>query len=141
MRPAADKFLAGLRHHRLVGFDVVLDAADQIATGGKGVGDERIFRMLDGVAVTEDHHGQFDHFGHRFHRPVAPHRNIDGDPPVVAQDIVRERELVAHARVVLACLDRRTWRPIAIPECVPGGDRDIGRSGRFGAAANTESPS
>jgi tol-pal system-associated acyl-CoA thioesterase len=60
---------------------------------------------------------------------------------VVAQDIVRERELVAHARVVLACLDRRTWRPIAIPECVPGGDRDIGRSGRFGAAANTESPS
>jgi acyl-CoA thioester hydrolase len=59
---------------------------------------------------------------------------------VVAQDIVRDRELIANARVALACLDRRTWRPIAIPECVPGGDRDIGRSSRFGPAANTESP-
>jgi acyl-CoA thioester hydrolase len=60
---------------------------------------------------------------------------------VVAQDIVRERELIAQARVVLACLDRRTWRPITIPQCVPGGDRGLSSRSRFGPSANTENPS
>ncbi len=42
---------------------------------------------------------------------------------VVSQDILRNDESIASARVVLACLDPRTWRPVAMPECVPGGDR------------------
>ncbi|HMH60158.1 MAG TPA: tol-pal system-associated acyl-CoA thioesterase [Bradyrhizobium sp.] len=39
---------------------------------------------------------------------------------VVAQDILRNDELISSARVTLACLDRRTWRPVVIPECIPG---------------------
>jgi acyl-CoA thioester hydrolase len=57
---------------------------------------------------------------------------------VLAQDILRERELISSARVALACLDKRTWRPMAIPECVPGGDHRIGRNR---PAVNRESPS
>jgi acyl-CoA thioester hydrolase len=48
---------------------------------------------------------------------------------VVAQDILRNDELISSARVSLACLDRRTWRPVVIPECIPGHARRIGRSG------------
>ena len=47
---------------------------------------------------------------------------------VVAQQILRKDELIASARVTLACLDTRTWRPVVIPECVPGSNRRIGRS-------------
>ena len=57
---------------------------------------------------------------------------------VLEQDILRERELISSARVALACLDKRTWRPMAIPECIPGGDRHIGRNR---PAVNMESPS
>jgi acyl-CoA thioester hydrolase len=46
---------------------------------------------------------------------------------VLAQDILRDEELISTARVALACVDRSTWRPVAIPECIPGGDRRIGR--------------
>jgi len=45
---------------------------------------------------------------------------------VVAQDILRNDELISSARVTLACLDRRTWRPVVIPECIPGNTRRIG---------------
>jgi acyl-CoA thioester hydrolase len=48
---------------------------------------------------------------------------------VVAQDILRNDELISSARVTLACLDRRTWRPVIIPECIPGHARRIGRTG------------
>ena len=48
---------------------------------------------------------------------------------VVAQDILRNDELISSARVSLACLDRRTWRPVVIPECIPGHARRIGRTG------------
>ena len=48
---------------------------------------------------------------------------------VVAQDILRNDELISSARVSLACLDRRTWRPLVIPECIPGRSRRIGRTG------------
>ena len=48
---------------------------------------------------------------------------------VVAQDILRDDELISSARVSLACLDRRTWRPVVIPECIPGRVRRIGRTG------------
>jgi acyl-CoA thioester hydrolase len=57
---------------------------------------------------------------------------------VVAQDILRETELISSARVVLACLDRRSWRPVAIPACISGEDRRIGR---VGSAATMENPS
>jgi acyl-CoA thioester hydrolase len=60
---------------------------------------------------------------------------------VVAQEVLRGDESIANARVALACLDRRTWRPVAIPACIPGGDRGIGRAGRIGSAATMESPS
>ena len=56
---------------------------------------------------------------------------------VAAQKILRDGELISNARVTLACLDRRTWRPVAIPECVPGGDR---RTMRGESAAPTENP-
>ncbi len=56
---------------------------------------------------------------------------------VVAQAVVRGDEPIANARVVLACLDPRTWRPVAIPECIPGADR---RANRFGPAAKRETP-
>jgi acyl-CoA thioester hydrolase len=56
---------------------------------------------------------------------------------VVAQDIVRGRDSIANARVVLACLHRRTWRPMAIPDCVPG-DRNTAAVGKM-AAENRES--
>ena len=48
---------------------------------------------------------------------------------VVAQDILRNDELLSSARVSLACLDKRTWRPVVIPECIPGHARRIGRTG------------
>ena len=48
---------------------------------------------------------------------------------VVAQDILRSDELISSARVSLACLDRRTWRPVAIPGCIPGRTRRIARTG------------
>lgn len=54
---------------------------------------------------------------------------------VAAQKILRDGELISNARVTLACLDRRTWRPVAIPDCVPGGDR---RSMRSKSAAPME---
>ena len=57
---------------------------------------------------------------------------------VVAQDILRSDELISSARVSLACLDRRTWRPVVIPDCVPGRSRRIGRGG---SAAPREKPS
>jgi acyl-CoA thioester hydrolase len=44
---------------------------------------------------------------------------------VVAQDILRNDELISSARVSLACLDRRTWRPVAIPGGIPGHARRI----------------
>jgi acyl-CoA thioester hydrolase len=62
---------------------------------------------------------------------------------VVAQDIERGGEIIANARVTLACLEPPTWRPIAIPDCVPGGDRSIGRGTRLShvrQTSNTESP-
>jgi len=48
---------------------------------------------------------------------------------VVAQDILRNDELISNARVSLACLDKRTWRPVVIPECIPGHVRRVGRTG------------
>ena len=57
---------------------------------------------------------------------------------VVAQDILRNDELISSARVTLACLDRQTWRPVVIPECIPGRNR---RNGRTGSAAPMENPS
>lgn len=54
---------------------------------------------------------------------------------VAAQKILRDGELISNARVTLACLDRRTWRPVAIPYCVPGGAR---RSMGSESAAPTE---
>lgn len=60
---------------------------------------------------------------------------------VVAQDILRNGELISNARVALACLDRRTWRPVVIPACVPGRDGHIDRVGRIGSAATMENPS
>ena len=54
---------------------------------------------------------------------------------VVAQDILRNDELISSARVTLACLDRQTWRPVVIPECIPG------RNGRTGSATPMENPS
>jgi acyl-CoA thioester hydrolase len=56
---------------------------------------------------------------------------------VVAQQVLRKDELIASARVTLACLDTRTWRPVVIPECVPGRNRHIGTSEM---AAPLESP-
>jgi acyl-CoA thioester hydrolase len=47
---------------------------------------------------------------------------------VVAQDILRNDELISRARVWLACLDRRTWRPVVIPECVPASPSPHGRT-------------
>jgi acyl-CoA thioester hydrolase len=55
----------------------------------------------------------------------------------IAQAIARGDEPIANARVVLACLDPRTWRPVAIPECIPGAAR---RANRFGPAAKRETP-
>jgi len=58
--------------------------------------------------------------------------------PVVAQEILRNDALISSARVTLACLDARTWRPVVIPECVPGRNRCVGRPE---TAAPRENPS
>jgi acyl-CoA thioester hydrolase len=34
---------------------------------------------------------------------------------IVTQDVVRGDDVLTHARVTLACLDRATWRPARIP--------------------------
>ena len=34
---------------------------------------------------------------------------------IVTQDVVRGDDMLTHARVTLACLDRATWRPARIP--------------------------
>jgi acyl-CoA thioester hydrolase len=57
---------------------------------------------------------------------------------VVAQEILRKDELISSARVTLACLSTRTWRPVLIPECVPDGNRRIGCTE---TAAPVENPS
>ena len=44
-------------------------------------------------------------------------------------ECTRVRLVISSARVSLACLDRRTWRPVVIPECIPGHGRRIGRTG------------
>jgi acyl-CoA thioester hydrolase len=56
---------------------------------------------------------------------------------VVAQDILRGGELISSARVTLACLDSRTWRPSAMPDCIPGGESGTARAG---SAALMENP-
>jgi acyl-CoA thioester hydrolase len=56
---------------------------------------------------------------------------------VVSQDILRDDEAIANARVVLACLDPRTWRPVAIPDCIPGTGC---LANRFEPAAKRETP-
>ena len=56
---------------------------------------------------------------------------------VVSQEILRGDELISSARVTLACLDKRTWRPVAIPECIPGYDRGLARTR---SAASMENP-
>jgi acyl-CoA thioester hydrolase len=33
----------------------------------------------------------------------------------ITQDVARGREVLTHARVAIACLDRATWRPTRIP--------------------------
>jgi acyl-CoA thioester hydrolase len=55
---------------------------------------------------------------------------------IVAQAIARGDEPIANARVALACVDPRTWRPVAIPECIPGARP----ANRFGPAAKRETP-
>lgn len=55
---------------------------------------------------------------------------------VVTQDVLRNDELIASARVALACLDPRTWRPAVIPESIPGGARRVAR-GRSAAIMET----
>ena len=94
LHAAADKFLAHLRHHRIVGFEIVLDADDHIAAGGKDVGEKRVFSVLDGVAVAEDRDRQIDHLGDRFHFAVAAHGEIDGNDTVAAQGIHECQRLV-----------------------------------------------
>ncbi|HSS71312.1 MAG TPA: tol-pal system-associated acyl-CoA thioesterase [Casimicrobiaceae bacterium] len=37
---------------------------------------------------------------------------------VMAQDVLRDDAILAHARVTLACLDPATWRPVRIPAAV-----------------------
>jgi acyl-CoA thioester hydrolase len=37
---------------------------------------------------------------------------------VVIQNVMRDREILADATVVLACIDPRTWRPARIPAAV-----------------------
>jgi acyl-CoA thioester hydrolase len=37
---------------------------------------------------------------------------------VVIQNVMRDREILAGAKVVLACIDPRTWRPARIPAAV-----------------------
>ncbi len=56
---------------------------------------------------------------------------------VVSQDILRGDELISSARVTLACVDKKTWRPVAIPECIPGQDRRVMNSG---SGASMENP-
>jgi acyl-CoA thioester hydrolase len=56
---------------------------------------------------------------------------------VVAQAIARGDEPIASARVALACLDPRAWRPAAIPQCIPGA---TGRGDRSRPAAKRETP-
>ncbi len=34
---------------------------------------------------------------------------------IVMQDVVRANDVLTHARVTIACLDRATWRPARIP--------------------------
>jgi acyl-CoA thioester hydrolase len=58
--------------------------------------------------------------------------------PVVAQDILRNDGLISSARVTLARLDARTWRPLVIADCVPGRNRCAGRPE---TAAPMENPS
>jgi hypothetical protein len=66
LHPAADIFHADLRHHRIVGIKVVLNAHDQVAARRKQIGEERILGKFDRVAVAEDRNRQLDHFG----RPI-----------------------------------------------------------------------
>jgi hypothetical protein len=94
LQPAADIFLADLRHHRIVGFEVVLNAHDHVAAGGKNVGEKGVLGELDGIAMIEDRQRQFDHVGHRLQFPVAANGDIDGDRTVASQRVVECERLV-----------------------------------------------
>jgi hypothetical protein len=54
----------------------VLDADDQIAAGGKNIGEKRVFGILDGIAMAEDRDRQIDHLGDRLHFPVAANGEV-----------------------------------------------------------------
>lgn len=43
---------------------------------------------------------------------------------IVTQDVVRGDDVLTHARVTLACLDRASWRPARIPAAL---HEDLGR--------------
>jgi hypothetical protein len=94
LQPAADIFFPHLRHHRIVGLEVVLDAHDHVAAGGKNVGEKGVLGEFDGIAMIEDRHGQFDHVGHRLHLPVAANGDIDGDRAVASQRVKECQRLV-----------------------------------------------
>jgi hypothetical protein len=51
LHAAADIFLAHFRHHRIVGFKIVLNAHDHVTGRSKRIGEERMLGILDRVAV------------------------------------------------------------------------------------------
>ncbi len=62
-QPAHVEF-ADLGHQRRIGLEIVLNAQHQIAAQREHVGEERVFGILDGVAVIDDRDRQRLHAGH-----------------------------------------------------------------------------
>ena len=94
LRQAADIEFAGLGHHRRIGRQIMLRADRKIAARGKDVGEERILGVLDGVAVVEDRHRQFDQAGVGLHFLVPANRDPDGNQTVVTRGVVEDERLV-----------------------------------------------
>ena len=100
LRQAADIEFTGLGHHRRIGRQIMLRADSQIAARGKGVGEERVLGVLDGVAVIDDRNRQRDHAGIGLHFLVAPNGNLDGNQTVVARRIMERDGLMRIAHLL-----------------------------------------
>ena len=94
LRQSSDIEFADLRYQRRIGGKIMLDGGHHIAAGSKGVCEKRVFGKLDGVAVIENRHRQFDQAGIGLQFLVASHRDVNFDRTIVARRIVEHQRFV-----------------------------------------------
>ena len=70
------------------------DRSHQVAANSEGVRKKRVFGKLDGVAVIENRHRQFDHARIGLQFLVASHGDVNFHRAIVARRIVEHQRLM-----------------------------------------------